>query len=274
MIWYVRRGERERGPLGEEALRALVGTGQVTPDTMLWREGLPDWTAAGALPGVLGPGAAAAPAAPRRGIITPLYWATVGYVSSRWRHCSRLRPQGWHERARYAAVLTPIPILQQELTQAANGVNASTPRMIDNMTRLDGAQAGPGTLFTYEYTLINIRASTVVLGVTRDAPATIVSGRAPDGLPWDGPEAVAQHRRRHSISLYAIRTARSWRWCPSRARIAPRESAGRPQRRARRHAQPQLQRLVEALEEVAAAPRVSGRPSRLCRRARDAAPGR
>jgi GYF domain 2 len=158
MIWYVRRGERERGPLGEEALRALVGTGQVTPDTMLWRQGLPDWTAAGALPGVLGPGATAAPAAPRRGIITPVYWATVGICLIAAAALLAFRPQGWHERARYAAVLTPIPILQQELTQAANGVNASTPRMIDNMTRLDGAQAGPGTLFTYEYTLINIRA--------------------------------------------------------------------------------------------------------------------
>jgi hypothetical protein len=31
--------------------------------------------------------------------------------------------------------------------------------MIDNITRLDGAQAGPGTLFTYEYTLTNISAS-------------------------------------------------------------------------------------------------------------------
>jgi hypothetical protein len=56
MIWYVRRGDREIGPLGEDALRALVGTGQVNPDTPLWREGLPGWTAAGTLPGVLGPG--------------------------------------------------------------------------------------------------------------------------------------------------------------------------------------------------------------------------
>ena len=56
MKWYVRHGEREIGPLGEEALRALVGTGQITPDTQLWREGLSGWTEASALPGVLGPG--------------------------------------------------------------------------------------------------------------------------------------------------------------------------------------------------------------------------
>jgi hypothetical protein len=59
MIWYVRRGDREIGPLGEDALRALVGTGQVNSNTPLWREGLPGWTAAGTLPGVLGPTASA-----------------------------------------------------------------------------------------------------------------------------------------------------------------------------------------------------------------------
>ena len=55
MIWYVRRGDREIGPLGDDALRALVGTGQIHSDTPLWREGLTEWTAAGTLPGVLGP---------------------------------------------------------------------------------------------------------------------------------------------------------------------------------------------------------------------------
>ena len=58
MSWYVRRGEREIGPLGEDALRALVGTGQILHDTQVWREGLSTWAAAGALPGVLGPQAA------------------------------------------------------------------------------------------------------------------------------------------------------------------------------------------------------------------------
>jgi hypothetical protein len=59
MVWYVRRGDREIGPLGDDALRALVGTGQVNPDTPVWREGLSGWTAAGTLPGLLGPRASA-----------------------------------------------------------------------------------------------------------------------------------------------------------------------------------------------------------------------
>ena len=156
MIWYVRRGERELGPLGEDALRALVGTGQITADTPLWREGLPGWTAAGALPGVLGPRGAAAPA-PRAGI-GPLCWVTGGMVLAAAAALLALRLYGQHDRRRYT-IAGATDTLQQELTQAANGVNASTPRMIDNITRLDGAQAGPGTLFTYEYTLTNISAS-------------------------------------------------------------------------------------------------------------------
>jgi hypothetical protein len=62
-----------------------------------------------------------------------------------------------HRQSTYAATHAPAPILQQELIQAANGVNATAPKMIDRITRLDGARVGPGTLFTYEYTLTNMR---------------------------------------------------------------------------------------------------------------------
>ena len=311
MTWYVRRGEREIGPLGEDALRALVGTGQITADTPLWREGLSGWTAALALPGVLGPRAAAAAQAAaslpadeaHREAATPWrrYWARsldliigtfvagvllgsclpalfarlttaaagawllflillplalaldtlihwalgntpgkaiagievlaqqdrrplraaahlgrnfgvyafglglgiplVSLISlimsyhraaaggtSPWDRFSGSRAYAlsgtarrtWMTAAAYLLVLAallalrlhtqlansrygatplPPPILQQELTQAANSVNATAPRMIDGDTRLDGAHAGPGSLFTYEYTLTNVRAA-------------------------------------------------------------------------------------------------------------------
>ena len=159
MIWYVRRSEREIGPLGEDALRAMVGTGQVTPDTPLWREGLPGWTAAGALPGVLGPRAAAQTPATSRAGIKPIYWATAGILLAATAALLVLQLRARHDGPRYAIARTPVAFLQQELTQAANDVNAGTPRMIDDITRLDGAQAGPGTLFTYDYTLTNISAS-------------------------------------------------------------------------------------------------------------------
>ena len=305
MIWYVQRGEREIGPVGEEALRALVGTGQIAPDTRLWHEGLSDWTAALELPGVLGPRAAAPPsptvdaasfepASPWRrywarsiditvsmflvavltGAIRPsligqlnaavgarwvilllllpfalvldagiyrvlgntpgkaiagikvltedgrrllggraylgrnfgvyffglglglplisLFTLIYGYrraaagETSTWDRLAASRVHalsadtrrtwlaagiyvlcvaaavalGLHtqrKQSTYAATHTPAPILQQELTQAANGVNAAAPKMIDRITRLDGAHVGPGSLFTYEYTLTNMR---------------------------------------------------------------------------------------------------------------------
>ncbi|MGH8169919.1 MAG: RDD family protein [Steroidobacteraceae bacterium] len=330
MSWYVRRGEHEIGPLGDDALRALVGTGQITADTQLWREGLPAWTEAIGLPGVLGPRAsplassalassarppvvAGAPDSSRpvgsASVGTTLaepaplwrrYWArsldiAIGTIlvavligalrpglSAQWgapRHAGWIivlillpfalamdalmhwalgntpgkaiagikvlaedgrRPLGaaaylgrnfgvyvfglglglplvslitlivsyrragagqisrwdrfsgsrvfarsgselrtWatagiyafgvaalfafglyvqHNRSDFAPARTPAPVLKQELTQAANGVNASSPRMIDRVTRLDGARVGPGALFTYEYTLTNLHA--------------------------------------------------------------------------------------------------------------------
>ncbi|HEX8757410.1 MAG TPA: RDD family protein [Steroidobacteraceae bacterium] len=351
MSWYVRRGEREIGPVGEDALRALVGTGQISADTQLWREGLSAWTEAIALPGVLGPRATApfaaslrpplvtaAPDAPRSMTFAPAgtalqantalpagatlpadtalpagvtlaepaspwrrYWArslditistfvvavligalrpglsaqvgaakhagwiivlillpfalamdalihwalgntpgkAIGGVKvltqdgrrplsaaaylgrnfgvyafglglglplvslitliasyrraaagdiSRWDRLSGSRVyvlsgselRTWavasiyvlgvtallalglytrHDRSAYTVAHTPAPVLQQELTQAANGVNANSPHMVDRITRLDGAHVGPGALFTYEYTLTNMHAA-------------------------------------------------------------------------------------------------------------------
>ncbi|HTX05815.1 MAG TPA: RDD family protein [Steroidobacteraceae bacterium] len=307
MIWYVRRADHEVGPLGDEALRALVGTGQITPDTQLWREGLPHWTAALELPGVLGPRGAAAPASgPQASLALPhepatpwrrywarslditvslflaallisalrpsliarldsmagrqwllvllllpaallldtlMYWALgstpgkaiagikvldahgrrrlsaaaylgrnlgvyvfglalgvplISLIALLWSYrrarekegviwdrlsrsrvyaLSAARLRGWlaagvyllavagvfalglhaqHNRSKYTPTSASSPILQQELTQAANGVNASSPRMIDQITRIDGASVGPGPLFTYEYTLTNM----------------------------------------------------------------------------------------------------------------------
>jgi uncharacterized RDD family membrane protein YckC len=349
MSWYVRRGECDIGPLGEDALRALVGTGQITADTPLWREGLSGWTAALELPGVLGPLAVARVArltqssatgaaepglppamrapdsarptgirtceSPRAAASSSLADETLREVPRPWRRywaraldvtvssflvavlVSALRPsllaglslaaggrwtillillpfamvmdtlvywalgntpgkaiagikvledggrspvsaaaylrrnfgvylfglglglplvslitQIWSYRraaagevvawdrfsgsgvyvlsggetrtwaaagtyllgiaalfavglhaqrnnSRYAAARAPVPILQQELTQAANSVNATVPRMVDRITRLDGAHVGPGSLFTYEYTLTNMHAA-------------------------------------------------------------------------------------------------------------------
>ncbi len=87
------------------------------------------------------------------------YWAAAAILLLAISALLALLPRTQRDRARHPFASAPASNLQQELTQAADGVNASTPRMIDDMTRLDGAQAGPGTLFTYDYTLTNISAS-------------------------------------------------------------------------------------------------------------------
>lgn len=44
MSWYVRTPEREFGPVSEEALLALVSTGQVAADSLVCRSGTTHWT--------------------------------------------------------------------------------------------------------------------------------------------------------------------------------------------------------------------------------------
>ena len=55
MAWKVRHEGREFGPISEAALQALARSGRLKPATLVWREGLPDWTPAGSVPGLLAP---------------------------------------------------------------------------------------------------------------------------------------------------------------------------------------------------------------------------
>lgn len=45
--------------------------------------------------------------------------------------------------------------LENNLSEAEREVNRTAPKMLDAETRLDGAKAGPGKKFTYEYTLLS-----------------------------------------------------------------------------------------------------------------------
>lgn len=383
MIWYVRCGECEIGPLGEEALRALVGTGRIIGDTPLWREGLPAWTAAVALPGVLGPRAAAPPApglqaagapgasrpaapasrdgstahelAPpwRRywarsfdllvgfgvtsllfGVIWPgLFTRLNGLTGQKWvvllvllplalavdavlysalrstpgkaiagikvldesgrralgipayvgrtfgvyvfglglgvplvslgtliygyRLAAAAKPAVWerlsgsrvhvladagprtwitagvyllavmmfvalgrHEKqseARYSAARVVTPnILRQELTEAANSVNATAPRMIDGITRLDGARVGPGPLFTYEYTLTSLQLSTLSTSaletlrwrLSADVRRAVCRGKALEPMLVTGTTVRFQYHDRDGLNLVRVSISR------------------------------------------------------------------
>jgi uncharacterized RDD family membrane protein YckC len=43
MNWFYADGSQQKGPVSEVDLAALVRQGAVKPETLIWREGLPDW---------------------------------------------------------------------------------------------------------------------------------------------------------------------------------------------------------------------------------------
>jgi len=62
-VWYFADGDVQRGPITEAQLRALIGTGNLTPEDQVWKEGMEDWTPAGEVPGLFNPVTSATPPA-------------------------------------------------------------------------------------------------------------------------------------------------------------------------------------------------------------------
>jgi len=48
--WYYTSGEEQRGPVSLLELRRMVSQGVVAPTDLAWKDGMPDWTAVGAVP--------------------------------------------------------------------------------------------------------------------------------------------------------------------------------------------------------------------------------
>jgi hypothetical protein len=64
--WFYASQGQQQGPCSEAELRDLLARGTVTPDTLVWSEGMAGWQKAGDIPG-LGSGASAPPAIPSSG---------------------------------------------------------------------------------------------------------------------------------------------------------------------------------------------------------------
>src|SRR5919109_908204 len=56
--WFYATGGQQQGPYGEAQFRDLIARGMVTPDTLVWTEGMAAWKKAGEVPGLLSGGAA------------------------------------------------------------------------------------------------------------------------------------------------------------------------------------------------------------------------
>ncbi len=50
MNWYYARGDERMGPVDEAQIVALASTGQITAQTLVWREGMADWMPWGRAP--------------------------------------------------------------------------------------------------------------------------------------------------------------------------------------------------------------------------------
>jgi hypothetical protein len=51
--WYYDRAGTQTGPVEESALRQLIATGEVSPDTLVWNGEMPNWMVASAVPGLI-----------------------------------------------------------------------------------------------------------------------------------------------------------------------------------------------------------------------------
>lgn len=55
MDWFVHNGKQRIGPITGDALRAMLATGAITPDSLVWRTGMETWTPASAVAGIGAP---------------------------------------------------------------------------------------------------------------------------------------------------------------------------------------------------------------------------
>jgi hypothetical protein len=53
--WFYAKGGQTLGPVSDGEFRNLIGLGTVGPDDLVWKEGMPAWQPASAVPGLLFP---------------------------------------------------------------------------------------------------------------------------------------------------------------------------------------------------------------------------
>jgi GYF domain 2 len=54
--WFYAAQGQQQGPFPEAQLRSLIANGTITPDTLLWTDGMAGWQAAGEIPGLMSTG--------------------------------------------------------------------------------------------------------------------------------------------------------------------------------------------------------------------------
>jgi hypothetical protein len=52
--WYYARGNQQQGPVALHAIQDLLRTGQLQPNDLVWKQGMPNWVAASQVPELYG----------------------------------------------------------------------------------------------------------------------------------------------------------------------------------------------------------------------------
>src|SRR5471032_2588843 len=65
--WFYAAQGQQQGPFPEAQLRNLIARGAVTPDTLVWTDGMAGWQRAGDIPGLASGGGSRPPAVPQPG---------------------------------------------------------------------------------------------------------------------------------------------------------------------------------------------------------------
>jgi GYF domain 2 len=67
--WFFAAGGQQQGPYPEAQFRDLIARGQVSPQTLVWCEGMASWQKAGEVPGLMAGGGAPPPMVPQGGAV-------------------------------------------------------------------------------------------------------------------------------------------------------------------------------------------------------------
>lgn len=157
MTWFYAAGAEQRGPVDEAALDRLIAAGEIGPDTLVWRAGMPDWrplreARAGAIVGQAAAQAAQAPAAAVRPppAIDPV--AAVARIAAEGRRVAILDSlrRGW------ALVFAdPMPAIGVSVLVIATMIGASFVPCVGSIAQL--IVTGPLVAAWYLYFLKRIR---------------------------------------------------------------------------------------------------------------------
>lgn len=85
--WYYENGGTRHGPVAPAALKQLADSGSIRPDTLVWRQGMPQWAPAKAVKGLFATTAAPAP--------TPSP-SPAPAAAPRWQPSFRPEASDWH----------------------------------------------------------------------------------------------------------------------------------------------------------------------------------